>query len=275
MKEPGRGAIDGARATPEADAVLDEAIQPADPNEDPARPQPAAAIVRGDLRAMSLPSIIQSNCSDRNTARLLLRRADQEGLLFFADGGVVHAQLETLVGEQAVFELLRWMDGSFELEMGTPAPERTIWMDGTALVLEGLRRLDEGETVEQSQTEPIEVEVGHDAAEPDAHAGVLKRLRAKAGLERAVICSREGEVLGEAGAAGQQDELHLAAFLGYRAEVLGRMLRAGPLHQIILSRDSGVTLIVPDEQDYIVLTAAPRASGDGLAGKVREMLSRS
>lgn len=100
-------------------------------------------VVRGDLSSLSLPSIVQINCEERNEAQLRLRNRGQEGTLFFADGNVVHAELGSQTGEEAVYELLNWEDGSFELEMGAEAPERTIEVGWSGLLLEGMRRIDE------------------------------------------------------------------------------------------------------------------------------------
>jgi DNA-binding response OmpR family regulator/predicted regulator of Ras-like GTPase activity (Roadblock/LC7/MglB family) len=105
--------------------------------------------VHGSLSSLSLPSIIQINCEERNEARLRLRRRGQEGLLFFAQGQVVHAELGSQVGEEAVYELLRWEDGTFELEMGVSAPERTIEVGWSGLLLEGMRRIDESSAADR------------------------------------------------------------------------------------------------------------------------------
>ena len=99
--------------------------------------------VRGNLRTMSLPNIVQINCTEHNQARLQLRHQGHEASIFFADGNVVHATLNSRVGEEVVYELLTWEDGSFELEMGVAPPERTITASWSGLLLEGMRRADE------------------------------------------------------------------------------------------------------------------------------------
>jgi CheY-like chemotaxis protein/predicted regulator of Ras-like GTPase activity (Roadblock/LC7/MglB family) len=99
--------------------------------------------VRGNLRTWSLPNIVQINCEERHQARLWLKRQGQEGSIYFAEGDVVHAELGSRVGEEAVYELLNWEEGSFELEKGVPTPERTIDVGWSGLLLEGVRRIDE------------------------------------------------------------------------------------------------------------------------------------
>ncbi|MCK4451541.1 MAG: response regulator, partial [Anaerolineae bacterium] len=92
--------------------------------------------VRGNLRTLSLPSIVQINCTERNQASLRLKRRGQEASLFFADGEIAHAVLGSRVGEEVVYELLTWEDGEFELEMGVPPPKRTVTAGWSGLLLE-------------------------------------------------------------------------------------------------------------------------------------------
>ena len=99
--------------------------------------------VQGNLHTLSLPSIIQINCEERNEARLHLRHQGEEASIFFADGNVVHAELGPYVGEEAVYKLLRWETGDFKLEKGVSPAERTINVGWTGLLLEGMRRIDE------------------------------------------------------------------------------------------------------------------------------------
>jgi CheY-like chemotaxis protein len=116
------------------------------------------AAVRGNLRSMSLPSIVQINCTERNQARLRIKRQGQEGSVFFADGEVVHAVLDSRVGEEVVYELLTWADGDFQLDVGVSPPEQTMTTSWSGLLLEGMRRIDEraadlGEVEELEESE--------------------------------------------------------------------------------------------------------------------------
>jgi len=105
--------------------------------------------VRGDLRSMSLPSIIQVNCTEQSQAHLRIRGHGQEASLFFADGNIVHAEMDSKVGEEVIYEVLGWEDGEFELEVGVPPPQRTITKGWSGLLLEGMRRLDERAAAEE------------------------------------------------------------------------------------------------------------------------------
>lgn len=113
-------------------------------------------VVRGNLRSMSLPSIVQINCTEMNQARLSLRRKAEEATLYFEEGNVVHAVMQDETGEEVVYKLLGWADGEFELEMGIEPPAQSITVAWSSLLLEGMRRLDEGLADIEQQLDELE-----------------------------------------------------------------------------------------------------------------------
>jgi hypothetical protein len=100
--------------------------------------------VSGDLREMDLTSIIPINCNEGNEARLLVENEGKEASIFFEDGGIVHMSLDSLEGEEVIDEVLAWKEGTFLLEIGIPAPKRTVTTGWSELLLGGMQRLDEG-----------------------------------------------------------------------------------------------------------------------------------
>ncbi len=103
----------------------------------------ADGVVRGNLREMSLTSIVSINCNERNQARLRIRHRGTEAALFFEDGQIVHMVLDSQEGEDVIYRLLSWEEGAFELKRGVPPPKRTVTADWSGLILEGLHRIDE------------------------------------------------------------------------------------------------------------------------------------
>ncbi len=82
--------------------------------------------LRGDLKDMSLSSLISINCNEMNQARLVIRNQGQEGALLFEDGNIAHLVLDSQEGEELIYELLTWEEGEFELEQGVPPPKPTV-----------------------------------------------------------------------------------------------------------------------------------------------------
>jgi predicted regulator of Ras-like GTPase activity (Roadblock/LC7/MglB family) len=93
---------------------------------------------------------------DGKTARLVVKNNEQEALIYFEGGNVVHAVLDDAEeGEEVVYKTLHWETGTFNLESGIESPQVTITRSWSGLLLEGARRLDESqfviEAVEENQ----------------------------------------------------------------------------------------------------------------------------
>lgn len=100
--------------------------------------------IKGNLKDMNLPSIVTLNCNEGNQACLRINNKGREAAIFFDDGQVVHAALDSEEGEEVVYELLTWDKGTFEMEQNVSPPKRTITTNWSVLLLDGMRRIDEG-----------------------------------------------------------------------------------------------------------------------------------
>lgn len=99
--------------------------------------------IKGQLHEMSLPALAQVACQGGGPARLSLRRGDQEAVLYFDQGTIIHATSGAQVGEEVVYHVLTWETGEFSLESGGVAPPRTIHTPWSVLLMDGLHRRDE------------------------------------------------------------------------------------------------------------------------------------
>lgn len=99
--------------------------------------------VEGDLKDISLISILQMVCLEGRNAGLFVTRRGEEGAVFFHDGEIVHAVLGTLQGEDAVYQLVTWKDGFFRMSDQGRVPSKTIGKSWNNLLLEGMKRIDE------------------------------------------------------------------------------------------------------------------------------------
>ena len=104
------------------------------------------AAVKGKLRDMSLVNLIQFLELEKKTGILSIVSETRSGHLYLQEGKIVNAVQGTLRGVEAVYRLLKWTDGDFELEsLGTTPPSgpAQITMSNQTIIMEGLRRLDE------------------------------------------------------------------------------------------------------------------------------------
>jgi CheY-like chemotaxis protein len=101
------------------------------------------AAVSGRLSEMSLLDWMTSLEQGRKTCALVLRSNGDECTMFFSEGQVTHAVYGDAVGDAAVFKVLRWTDGDWELDFSRTSSEHTTTMSTQGLMMEGLRMLDE------------------------------------------------------------------------------------------------------------------------------------
>jgi hypothetical protein len=98
---------------------------------------------QGSLAELHLPDIIQLISVSGKTGVFQLTDGALRGQIFLHEGRIVHAQLEDISGEEAVYALAIWSRGDFKFEPGSASEVRTITKSNTNLLMEAARRLDE------------------------------------------------------------------------------------------------------------------------------------
>ena len=108
-----------------------------------AREAPDDSVLRGSLTQMNVLELLQSLDMGRKTCALILTNNGDECKLFFSDGQINHAQYDNLKGDEAVYKVLKWTGGNFEINFKASSNEQTTTQSTQGLLLEGLRLLDE------------------------------------------------------------------------------------------------------------------------------------
>jgi hypothetical protein len=98
---------------------------------------------QGSLSELPLPDVIQLVSSSGKTGCFHLTDGDVKGQIYIHDGRIVHARVEDLSGEEAIYQLAIWSKGEFFFETGAAAAATTITKTNTNLLMEAARRLDE------------------------------------------------------------------------------------------------------------------------------------
>jgi CheY-like chemotaxis protein len=104
---------------------------------------PSDGVLRGSLSQMNVIDLMQSLEMGRKSCLLSLTRDDEKCDVYFAEGQVVHAVYGSSKGDEAVFKVLRWTGGSFQLDFEGKTTETSTQLNTQGLLMEGLRLLDE------------------------------------------------------------------------------------------------------------------------------------
>ena len=99
--------------------------------------------VTGSLQEMGLPEIVQILFHGRKTGRLRIRSKTDTGEIHFVSGDIYNALWSSLRGEEAFYAMLNLTEGDFALDPNFKAPQQVIQASPEALLLEGMRRMDE------------------------------------------------------------------------------------------------------------------------------------
>ena len=102
-------------------------------------------VIQGRLEEMSMLDLMQSLEMGQKSCRLTIRNGTDTAELFFAAGQCADARLGSFEGEAAVFEVVRWPAGDFEIDFNSSPSRTTISRTTTGLLMEALRLIDEAQ----------------------------------------------------------------------------------------------------------------------------------
>ncbi len=102
-------------------------------------------VIQGRLEEMSILDLMQSLEMGQKSCRLTIRHDGETCEMFFSAGQCADARLGDLEGEAAVFQVVRWPAGEFEIDFNSSASRSTISRTTTGLLMEALRLMDEGQ----------------------------------------------------------------------------------------------------------------------------------
>jgi len=151
----------------------------------------------GALSEMGIVDLVQTLELGRKSAALRVAGpGGRQATVWFRDGRIVDCQAGGLSGEAAFFRMLHWSEGDFAVEFGAVEREPSIAASTRALLLEGMRRLDEfGRLAEQMPPPASVLEVDGEALSrrlgeiPDDLNPVLRLFDGRRTLEQVVDAS--------------------------------------------------------------------------------------
>jgi hypothetical protein len=94
---------------------------------------------------MNVIDLMQSLEMGRKSCQLKLNYEGDKCEVFFVEGQVKHATYGSSTGDEAVFKVLRWTGGNFELDFEGKTDQETTKLNTQGLLMEGLRLLDESQ----------------------------------------------------------------------------------------------------------------------------------
>jgi len=101
----------------------------------------------GNLSHLDLPGVLQMLAHSRQSGSLYVNAGVIDGIVFFENGAITHAECGDLIGDDAVVQIVKSSNGvesgGYKFVPGDTASTRTVLRSATELMLEALRELDE------------------------------------------------------------------------------------------------------------------------------------
>lgn len=101
----------------------------------------------GSLSHMDLPGVVQMLTHTRQSGSLYVNADSIDGIVFFENGNITHAECGDEVGDDAVVRMVKHCNGmesgSYKFMPGESAATRTVLRSATELMLHALREVDE------------------------------------------------------------------------------------------------------------------------------------
>ncbi|HOI93688.1 MAG TPA: response regulator [Syntrophobacter fumaroxidans] len=93
--------------------------------------------------SLELTDLIQMLCLSRSDLIIRVKSHNGIGIIYVKEGQVYHAHTESLQGESAFFEILRWKDGHFEMIPFRESEVKSVSKSWEHLLIEAMRQRDE------------------------------------------------------------------------------------------------------------------------------------
>lgn len=220
----------------------------------------------GSLRKVSLETYLQLVEMEEQTCTLHITHPSgtKSGVLFFREGRLMEARIGSRRGADAAYEILSWPGVALSIENACPVTEKHIEGELQAILLDAMRSRDEsGHSLaaeETSGTAPPESSTpdsytsAENPAEKPAAPKEASSFAPDASLSPAEAAERK--IVGAMGENnGIQDVYSDPIWAGvvYQANNAGRIFELGDLNVIYLNRSGEQVLVVPGEENVVVV----------------------
>jgi len=127
---------------------------------------------KGSLQDSSAADLIGQFNQERRTVRLKFEHGGQQASVYLIDGSVVHAVLDDQMGDEVVYKVLGWEQGTFEVKTDIRTEVKTVTRSWPGLLLEGAKLLEDASAVvepkpaQQDGSTPRVVDTAASGSEP-------------------------------------------------------------------------------------------------------------
>lgn len=181
----------------------------------------------GDLKEISIATLIQLNCVEKNTAQLSVSTPKGPATVYLEKGEIIDASYGGTRGEEAIYRILSLSEGEFRMAEVTELPNRTIAASWQSLLLEGMRVLDETQKGKAQIAKTVGTQLDN---APD--------------VESYLIASKNGDVFATNCEEGADRLASAAVLLAWKGKELSSRLALGEMNTARVASGQTVTFVL-------------------------------
>ncbi|QEM66703.1 DUF4388 domain-containing protein [Geobacter sp. FeAm09] len=222
---------------------------------------------QGAVVGLSLTDVIQLKGHNKYTGGITIEYGEQKGAIYFADGEIIHAELGPEIGEEAIYRIIKWPGGIFNIHPEMTSNVCTIHYRTDYLLLEALRRMDE----ENAGAPGSGGESAPAVAPRRTMSKVAARLQDIEAVTYAVLLDKAGNPLQD----NSIEAVALAAkglFLATTGNRFGELLGLGEIKAAAVQTKQYHLLMYDSKQHYLSIAVKPEANLESVEREIRAVL---
>ncbi|MBW4054127.1 MAG: DUF4388 domain-containing protein [Proteobacteria bacterium] len=217
----------------------------------------------GAVAGLSLTDVIQLKGQNKYTGAISVEYGVSEGVIYFVDGEIIHAEQGDESGEQAIYEIIKWPGGSFNIHPEMTSNVCTIHYRTDFLLLEALRRLDEenaGVTANSS--------AGPSVTPRRTMSKIAARLLEMHNITYAVLLDKQGVPVQDSSI----EAVALATkglFLAKTGGSIGELMGLGEIKAAAVHTTNYNLLLYDSKQHYLSIAVKPDCNLDTVESEIK------
>ncbi|KAB0671482.1 DUF4388 domain-containing protein [Oryzomonas sagensis] len=222
---------------------------------------------QGSVAGLSLTDVIQLKGHNKYTGCITVEYGEQKGAIYFADGEIIHAELGAESGEEAIYRIIKWPGGTFNIRPEMTSNVCTIHYRTDFLLLEALRRMDE----ENAGAPESSGESAPAVAPRRTMSKVAARLQDIEAVTYAVLLDKDGNPLQD----NSIEAVALAAkglFLATAGNRFGELMGLGEIKAAAVQTKQYHLLMYDSKQHYLSIAVKPESNLDGVEREIKAVL---
>ncbi len=185
------------------------------------------------------------------------------GLLFFRDGQIIHAEAGSLLGEEAFYEIAQRPGTTFTLQPNVTTTSHTIHRSWQFLLMESQRLVDEARRKNPAAAQPPPVQ--------EKKVDLVDRIRAVPGVVWASLESKTGVPQSAGPSADPMEER--TAHLGALARVVGERLNVGEVVGATVQGADRNLLLMATKAYHLLILVQGGAHAGATEAEIRKLLA--